>query len=503
MRKKTGAVSQAYLNLVRTDLAAYNLYSHRGFWKPARHLEYACRQVQNFVERPAAGAFDILIISMPPQHGKSMTITETLPAFYHGRHPDNRIIMASYNDETAERFTRRNKEKIKLFGAPLFGVRIGNVDRATEYEIEGHQGRLISCGIMGGITGNPANLFIVDDPIKNRQEADSEITRDRIWGEWLYSIRTRLAAGAKVIVIMTRWHEDDLAGRLLKYEKHVQLLNLPCEAEDNDPLGRRPGEALAPEIGKGDAWLKDFKAGYQGKEGSRAWLALFQGHPTSEQGNLLKREWWKFYDRPPEPVQIILSVDAAFKDGDSNDFVSIQAWGKRAADMYLLDNNTAHRDFPNTLKAIREMYRHMKHVYHRRPAMILIEDKANGSAIISILRREIPGVVPVTPDGGKVARVNAVSPAIEAGNVWLPKEAPWLDHFLEECAPFPLGAHDDQVDAMSQALDRFIYFGAAVPDTPQTWPFPEMERLYRRRDDPLGEALYTGDADENYFTGGY
>lgn len=158
-------------------------------------------------------------------------------------------------------------------------------------------------------------------------------------------------------------------------------------------------------------------------------------------------------------VQRLMSVDASFKDGELNDFVSIQLWGKRGADIYLLDRDKRRLDFPETLSAIRGMVRR-----HGFSGLILVEDKANGSAIIQTLGREIPGVVAVNPEGGKAARVNAVSHVIEAGNVWLPHpdDCPWVEDFIEECTQFPLGRHDDDVDAMSQALNRLICFDASV-----------------------------------------
>ena len=329
---------------------------------------------------------------------------------------------------------------------------------ATEWEIEGHAGGMISRGILSGVTGRPADLMIIDDPIKTRQEADSETIRDRIWDEWESSFRTRLQAGAKVILIQTRWHEDDLAGRMIQREPNVEVINLPCEAEDNDPLGRPVGAALAPEIGKDDRWLADFKRGFLGSQGSRAWTALFQGHPTSQEGNLIKREWWRYYDTLPRLAEVLISVDAAFKDGENSDYVAIQAWGKTGPDMYLLDATKKHLDFPGTLREIRAMRRRWPEA-----RIILVEDKANGSAVVQILRREIPGVIPVNPEGGKVARANAVSGAIESGNVYLPRNAPFTGDFVDECSSFPLGEHDDQVDAMTQALNRFIYWAAEFP----------------------------------------
>ena len=157
-------------------------------------------------------------------------------------------------------------------------------------------------------------------------------------------------------------------------------------------------------------------------------------------------------------VEEIISVDATFKDKDDNDFVAIQVWGKREANMYLIDAVKQHLDFPGTVRAILAM-----RSKHPKVRLILVEDKANGSAIIQILRAKIPGVVAVNPEGGKVARANAVSGAIESGNVLLPKYAAFTGDFVEECSAFPNGAHDDQVDCMTQALNRFMYWSANEP----------------------------------------
>ena len=438
--------------LARRSYAEYVYYSHQGRWKKGKAPLYVANKVQEFIEQPTKGAFDILILQMPPQHSKSMTITETLPSWYLGKYPHNRVIQASYNEETAERFCRRNKEKIREYG-DIFSIKIGPIERSTEFELDNNVGRMISRGIMSGITSNPANLIIIDDPIKNRLEADSETFRDRLWEEWQNTIKTRLAAGAKVIVIMTRWHEDDLAGRILHNEKNVTLINLPCEAEENDPLGREIGQALFPEIGKDNKWLQEFKQGYKTSDGSRAWNALFQGRPTAEEGNLIKRQWFKYYDKLPELVFTMLSVDATFKDGDNSDYVSIQAWGKTNNEYYLIERYKARMDFPTTLGVIETMYAKY------RPHETIIEDKANGSAIISVLKGKISGLIGVNPEGGKVARVNAVSPLIEAGNVFLPRN---VSDMVDECASFPNGSHDDDVDAMTQALNRLRNVNAHI-----------------------------------------
>ena len=453
--------------LARRSFKDYLAYTHGAAWKPTRMSSYLADEVQKFLETPTGNAYDILVIETPPQHGKSVTITESLPSWYMGKHPTKRVIIASYNEEFAERFCRRNKEKILLFGANLFKISTGVVNRATEFELNNGRGRLLSRGLMSGITGNPADLIVIDDPVKNMQEADSPTYRNRVWTEWQASIKSRLQAGAKVIVIMTPWHEDDLAARLLNSEPNTRLIRLPVEAQENDPLGRKPGDSLCPELGKDNAWLADFKRSYINDPaggGPRAWSALYMCSPRIEGGNLIHRDWWRTYDVDETKLfgTEVISVDAAFKDADDNDYVSIQVWGKLRNDYYLQYCLNQHLDFPGTCAAIRTV----KQLYPRATT-VLIEDKANGSAIIQTLQREMY-CVPVQPIGGKVARVNAISAAIESGHVFVPDPArmPWVNDFIDQFTAFPSGAHDDMVDACSQALNRLIYFSGELAPPP-------------------------------------
>lgn len=441
--------------MARRWYADYLPLVHGKGWKHTRMAQHLASEIQAFLETDTGNAYDILVIQTPPQHGKSMTLTETLPSWVMGKFPEWRIILGSYNDESAERFARRNKEKVVAYGKTLFGVEIGRINRATEFELGGHLGRLISRGIMSGVTGNPANLMILDDLVKNRQEADSPTYRRKLWDEWQNSFKSRLAAHAKVIVIGTPWHEDDYMAVMLRTEDNIRLIRLPVEAEDNDPLGRGVGEALCPELGKDNEWLKQFKASYQASAegGQRAWSALYQCSPRVEGGNLVKREWWRNYTENELPYlgTEVISVDAAFKDADNNDYVAITVWGKSNNDYYLRYCLNRHLDFTGTLDAIRQV----RNLYPNART-VLIEDKANGSAIINVLQREM-FCVPVNPKGGKVARVNAVSAAIESGHVYVPAEAPWVSEYLDQWSAFPAAAHDDMVDSSSQALSYLLY----------------------------------------------
>ncbi len=469
---------------IKRDYSQYVLYVHHGRWIKARHLALICSEAEKLLNDELVNEegenVQILIIQCPPQHGKSMVITETLPSYFLGKNPSGRVIEVSYGDDLARKFGRRNKQKIIEFGKDLFGIELSMDNKSdTEFEILGHKGSMISRGIMSGITGQAGDLIIIDDPVKNRQEADSETYRERMWEEWLYSIKTRLSARGKVILIQTRWHEDDLAGRIQMYENRVKTINIPCEAEDDDILGRKRGEALFPEIGKDTAWKNEFKKVYMKQEGTRAWLALFQGRPTAEEGNLVKRYWWNFWkpagmDLPPVTMknidgvfqnyyaqdlpeywdEMVQSWDCAFKDQERNDYVCGEVWGRRTESYYLLDLVNEHMDLPNTINMV-ELFT------EKWPKALkkLIEGKANGPAVVQILKRKLTGLIEVEPEGGKEARVNAITPAIESGSVFIPHPLvhSWSNEFLNQFSAFPTGKWDDMVDAASQALNVLVY----------------------------------------------
>lgn len=437
-------------------------------WRKMSYLQYLLPRVQDFVENKGEyEGVQIFIVSIPPQHGKSMSITETLPGWYAGKYPGSKQIIVSYGSDLARKFGRRNKLKIKEWGGYVFGCTVSRTKKSDiDFEVigeEGQTGEIRAVGILSGITGKSADLIIVDDPIKNREEADSQTQRDKIWGEFQNSVMTRLSANGKVIVIQTRWHDDDLTGRIVKSGSYdYAYVNIPCEAEENDILGRKKGDALAPEIGKDKKWLEKTKRNYvEGKNedsnefgsGKRAWFSLYQGNPVIEEGNIIDGTWWKYYDILPDRYdEMIMSIDAAFKGEDSSDFVVIQVWAKYGTSMFLIDLDRKRRDFPDTLDAIRKMK-----TKHPQARQMLIEDKANGPAIIQVLRKEFFGILPINPKGDKVARVKAVSYAIEAGNVYIPRNKPWVYEFLQETKKFPRGEHDDQVDAMSQALNYLMH----------------------------------------------
>lgn len=461
---KLPTLNEIRKELARKDYQEYVVYTHEGRYKKAPHTEFIGNVIQSAIDKkkrmrlgeiPTSNQY--IAINMPPRHSKSMTITESLPSYYLGHFTEDRIIEISYNDTFARKFGKKNKEKVRQYGKELFGVEIAKDSSAhDEWTLDNNVGGMISRGVLAGITGQGADLMIIDDPIKNREEADSQNHREKIWDEWIDSFSSRLHPGAIVILILTRWHEDDLQGRLLnpEYGKPLdwQVYNFPLEAEEDDVLGREPGEPLWAER-YGHTFIEERK------RYPSSFNSLYQGRPTSQEGNIIKRGWWQYYDNLPQMAIKIMSVDATFKDKEDNDFVAIQVWGKVGANMYLIDRVKARMNFPTTLQAIRNMKKK-----HPDISSLLVEDKANGPAIIAMLRNEIGGIIAVNPQGGKVARVNAVSPHIESGNTYLPRNAEFTHDFVEECAAFPNGKNDDDVDAMSQALNRFVYYYADLQE---------------------------------------
>jgi predicted phage terminase large subunit-like protein len=413
-----------------------------------------------------------LIITLPPQEGKSTRVAGDYPLWWLLRNLDARIVVASYGQALATRNGRAIRRRITEH--PDLGLRIADDNGAVhEWTLAGHDGGVLSVGIGGGLTGRPADLLIIDDPIKDRQEADSAPFRDRVWDWWLEVGSTRLAPGAPVVVILTRWHADDLAGRLLAAEDgdEWRVVNIPAQA-DHDPLkgetdllDREVGEFLDSARGRTtEQWAR-----IRVRSGSRTWNALYQGRPSPEQGDILHRDWWPRYETPmwverPDGSRfvplaeapgchLIQSWDMTFKDTAGTDFVVGQVWLSDGVNAWLIDQVRDRMSFVQTLRSFVALSARWP-----QASLKLVEDKANGPAVISSLRRRVGGIVAEEPHGSKTSRVSAVAPFVEAGNVWLPDDllSPWVTDLVEEAAAFPTGAHDDQVDAASQALTRLL-----------------------------------------------
>ncbi len=409
-----------------------------------------------------------LVISMPPQEGKSQRASRRFPLWALTQNPDLRIAIVSYEAGVARRWGRAIRDDVTVNASEL-GLRVrDDLAAQHEWQLAGHEGGVYTAGIGGALTGRPVDLLIIDDPIKDREQADSQVYRDRAWDWWTDSGSTRLAPGAPVVLILTRWHHDDLAGRLLAAEDGAlwRVVNIPAQADhrpergESDPLGRQPGIFMDSARGRTTKQWEAIKV----RSGPRTWNALYQGRPSPDAGDLFPAEWAR-YDHPlwvdradgsrwvPGAQELVQSWDFTFKGSKGSDYVVGQVWLRDGIDAYLLDQVRARLSFTASADA-------MVALSARWPQAVakLVEDKANGPAIISSLASRVPGIIPVEPRGSKHSRAAAISPFAHARNVHLPTAdlLPNVEDLLEEARAFPNGAHDDTIDAMSQALDQLL-----------------------------------------------
>ena len=472
---------------MKRDYSEYVKYANPGFCMTTFH-RYLCKEIQDFLEMPPTGkAMDILLLSVPPQHGKSFTVTETLPSWFLGKHPTDSVIICSYDGTIAEGFSRRNRDKFNQYATEIFGVSPNNNVQGVALWETSQGGRCRAGGLKAGITSYGCELFIIDDPIKNKEQAHSDTILQKIHDEMNPSVQSRIHPGGKLIVIQTRWVENDVIGWILnKWKDYIyKYINLPCECEDdkNDPLGRHIGDSLMGEhlgdknipakIRNDNTWLKSKKALVIAGDGEYTWNALYQGHPSAEGGNLFHEEWWQLYSRNnisfSDFEYTLLSVDASFKKTETSDMVAIELWGIAQNHVYLYKLINKRMGFVETLNKIKQLLKDYPTLDN-----LVIEDKANGSAIIDTLRYldGVPSIIPVDPRGGKFSRAQAVAPFVESLAVHIPddftmseeEDIEWdadeklngTHKFIEQHSRFPFMAHDDMVDSCSQALTRLI-----------------------------------------------
>lgn len=461
---------RAKRELAKRHLEDFLLYDGRGNWQTARHLKVLIDVLEGVEANVRSGKGDRVIICMPPRHGKSEVSSKKYPAWVLGRNPEWELIITSYSADLAYDFSKIARNTFAEHAPELFDLNLAKDSGAVgRWGVEGHRGGIAAAGAGGPLTGRGAHVAIIDDPFKGSKDADSKTIRDNIWDWYRSVLRTRLAPGGAIILIMTRWHEDDLAGKLIKEMKQGtgedwRVVSMPAVAEGKDDmLGRPEGEVLWP-----DRFSPDEYEAMKISVGSRMWNSLYLQRPSPAGGAIFKRHWINFYV-PTQEIKakfglnddvVVLprlldyqaqSWDCAFKDKDSSDPVSGQIWAKKKANFYLVDRLNERLSFVKTLKAIKQMT-----AKHPNARAKYIEDKANGSAVISMFENEIPGIIPIEPDGGKEVRANAVSPLFEAGNVYFPHPcvAPWVEGMIEEFVSFPNGEHDDDVDATTQALNK-------------------------------------------------
>ena len=478
---------QQLLALAREDLACYAIAQHPPF-EFARHLQV----VTGLLERIERGDLNRLILSMPPRHGKSLLSSTLFPAWYLGRNPGRQVITASYGQDLAEDFGRRVRN---LVASPLH-VTIFPECRLSENSAAAHRlfttagGVYVAVGRGGAITGRGADLLLIDDPLKDREEANSESVRKGLH-DWFSDVAyTRLMPGGAVVIVSTRWHQDDLAGWLLR--EHADdgwvELSFPAIAERDEEF-RREGEALWPERFP-IADLERMRA----QIGGAAWASLYQQRPAASEGAIFRRAWWQDYRDRPRLRRIVQSWDTAFKKGSENDFSVCTTWGEGESGYYLLHLWRARVEFPELKRKVAEFAKEY------RPHAILIEDRASGQSLIQEVKHgsRLP-ILPVKADSDKLTRAQAVTPLIEAGKVFLPERAPWREEFLDEVSTFPAAAHDDITDSTVQALNylrqnpyrgsTFAFYSAyldALEEDARRDPYREadmveLDKNYRRR----------------------
>ena len=427
-------------------------------WHSAKHLDLLCQALED-VE---AGRCKRLIVCMPPRHGKSELISKSFPSWCIGKNPDREIILASYGAELAEGFSRLNREKLREFGQDIFGIRISRESAAVgRWGIEGHRGGMFAVGVQGPITGRGGHIVIIDDPGKGAQEAAPATYRQHTI-EWYQTVlRTRLYPDAAIIIVMTRWHKEDLVGWLLAQEavggEQWRVLTMPAIAEKNDPLRRNPGEALWP------AWfdtkaLADIKATMTPYQ----WLALYQQRPTDPQGALFKHEYFRTYQTTTVSGQpayqlngrnylrrnltIFQTVDPAASLKSSADWFVIATWGITPDNnLLLLDVYRARVESPDHLARLLQAYETW------RPVAVGIEAAGLGKSTYQTAKRSRLPIIPLQPDTDKYTRALPMAILYQSGKVYHPAGSPWLHTWESELLEFPTGEHDDQVDTASYA----------------------------------------------------
>lgn len=416
-----------------------------------------------------SGKHPWLIFTMPPQEGKSQRVSRTFPLWCLVRDPTRRIAIVSYADDLAMRWGRQDRNDIAATVDEVGLAIAPDIAAAKEWVLDGHRGGVVTTGISGGLTGRPVDVLIIDDPLKDQQQADSPTIRQLCKNFWQSTASSRLPEKSIVVIVLTRWHEDDLAGWLMETQPgDFRLINIPAQA-DHDPLkgetdilGREPGEYMISTRNRTDeGWDKRKRSA-----GSRAWQALYQGRPAPTEGGIFKRIWWRQAPHKaveksdgtwyvPGADEVIQSWDMTFKDTDGSDYVVGQVWARRGPRAWLVDQVRGRMEFTEACAAFKLLTAKWPQATRK-----LVEDKANGPAVISQLRTEIGGIVPFTPVDSKLARARAIAPFVEAGDVAVPDASvagfAWVAEFIEECATFPNGAHDDMVDTCSQALHQLL-----------------------------------------------
>lgn len=442
-----------------------------GYINPKYHAEWFHILIADHCQMLLEGKIKNLMVFMPPQHGKSEIISRNFPAWALGKNPELKIIGSSYASDLADGFSLNIQRTIEgekyqsIFPETKINGIAGQYFRGFKrnedyFDIIGHSGFYKAVGVGKGLTGTPVDIAIIDDPVKDAVEAMSPVYRERIWNWYNTVLTTRLHNNSRQIFIMTRWHEDDLAGRILKAEpKDWTVLVIPaiCETEnDNGHSKRHIGEALWESKHSLEKLLK------QKERSPRQFAALYQQRPTIEGGNIVKRDWFKTISqadfnalRYREPVHFYL--DTAYnkkKQGQDNDPSGILAACRIGNNIYILHAQSVWKEMPELLRFIPD---YMEANGGNAESKLNIEPKANGVSVVQMLKATTTLNVKETPrpDDNKEVRFRVVSPRIECGRIFI-VEGSWNEEFLSQVCAFPAAPHDEYVDILGYAINDLI-----------------------------------------------
>lgn len=453
----------------RRNLLEFLIYDGEGQYKKSKHIEFLTQKLQDFVEKVKAGHSPRIYICMPPRHSKSETTTKKMPAWVVGNNPDFEIMIAAYNADLAGDFGKIARDTYKKHCKTGTGIFNNEIDKdksaGSNWGIKMHRGAVVSTGVGGSATGKGAHIAIIDDPFKNREDANSKNQRDKVWSWYQSTIRTRLAPGGGVIIVQTRWHDDDLVGRITKEMKEgtgeiFEPIILPAIAEEGDILGRNPGEALWPErygVNELNAIRKAV--------GEREWISLYQQHPQAEDGGLFKRQFFKYFKVVENRYIEIESemgikrvdtkecfafqtIDTALTVKKNSDSTAIATWVcDKEYNLYLIDLFLDKIEVPDQWKTIKQ-YRLKYEGFLKFQA---IETKQSGIGIKQTAEREGISLKELVADVDKTTRALSISVMFESGKVYFLKNLPKLLELEEQLLKFPNAAHDDAVDVCSYA----------------------------------------------------
>ena len=427
--------------------------------------------------RIATGDLKRLIVNMPPRHTKSEFGSYLLPAWLMGRNPRLKIMQTTHTAELAFRFGRkvRNLMNSKEYSKIFEGVELRADSQAAGRWETSKGGEYFAAGVGGAVTGRGADLLIIDDP-HSEQDALSPPALENAYEWYTSGPRQRLQPGGSIVIIMTRWAENDLTGKLIRQQAR-DILADKWEVVEFPALMPETDEPLWKEF-----WKKEDLLAVKGSLSIGKWEAQWQQNPTSEQSAILKREWWKTWegDEIPPLEYVMQSYDTAYSKKSNADFSAITTWGVfypeegGPPNIILVDAKRGRWDFPDLRRKALEEFKYWD------PECILIEAKASGMPLTQELRNMGIPVTNYSPSRGndKFTRVNSIAPLLESGLVWCP-DTRWGEEVIEECAAFPAGEHDDYVDTVTQALRRFREGGFIQhPEDYEPDDLPPTQRIY-------------------------